>query len=718
MPVIPAQEGGSDEQGDGRASILVVDDLPEKLLVFTTVLEDLGHDLVCARSGAEALKEVLRTDFAAILLDVNMPDIDGFETATLIRQYRRSAQTPIIFVASYSDEIQTLRGYSLGAVDYILSPVVPVILRSKVKVFVDLHLTQRRLRRHTDERVALAAAEAARRVAEENTRRSSFLADASRVLSTSLDAEVAGRKLLEMLVPEFAAGATLALCDPDGRIDLVLDCYAADGTAVTVLRRADTGSGRIKPLLDAIESSATGTQPSAESESPVLPLVIGDRVIGAISLFAREREADQASVDELVERSAIALDNARLYRTLQREIDERRGIQAELQASNRRKDEFLAMLSHELRNPLAPIRTAIDLIRLVAPQDPNLTRAISVTERQVSHLTRLVEDLLDVARINQGKITLQLELLDLRAVIAQAVEMGRPFIEARRHRLVKSIPETPLMLRGDFARLSQVIANLLNNAAKYTDDGGLIEMAVTLPAHGVAVITVRDNGMGIAPDLLPNIFELFQQGTQALDRSQGGLGVGLTLVHRLVELHGGRVEAQSDGAGRGSEFRVTLPRLVEAIEPEQPSTERPAASGRVCRILVVDDNQDATDAMASLLALWGHDVRAVADGAEAIASASVFAPEIVLLDIGLPGMDGYTVAAKLREIPETRSSCVIAVTGYGRQSDYERALDAGCDHHLTKPARPGDISRLIDRWVAAHPAVAEGDSQIAALAGG
>ena len=218
---------------------------------------------------------------------------------------------------------------------------------------------------------------------------------------------------------------------------------------------------------------------------------------------------------------------------------------------------------------------------------------------------------------------------------------------------------------------------MLNNAAKYTDEGGVIELAVELPPHGGAAISVRDNGIGIDRDLLATIFELFQQGTRSLDRSQGGLGVGLTLVHRLVDLHGGRVEARSEGVGRGSEFVVTLPILVEAIELEQPAAESPTASARVCRILVVDDNRDAADAMAELLGLWGHDVKAVADGAAAAALAPVFAPRSCCSTFGLPGMDGYTVAARLREIPETRSACVIAVTGYGRASDYQRALDAG-----------------------------------------
>jgi signal transduction histidine kinase/DNA-binding response OmpR family regulator len=685
-------------EDDGeRASVLIVDDLPEKLLVFQTVLEELGHELVCARSGAQALKEILQKEFAAILLDVNMPDIDGFETAKLIRQYKRSARTPIIFVTSYADEMQTSLGYSLGAVDYILSPVVPDVLRSKVKVFVDLHLTQRRLRRRANERVALAAAEAARQVAEENTRRSHFFSRASRELGSSLDAEVTGSRLLETLIPRFASEATLALCNPLGGFDVVLDgITSADGEARVRCRGAEQLEAAEMAVLAAVVESRSA--PADDSPFAVLPLAIANRVVGAIRLRPCD-EGDRDGIVELIERAAIALENARLYRTLQMEIEERRGVEALLQTSNRRKDEFLAMLSHELRNPLAPIRTALEVIRRLAPAEPKLTWATDVTGRQVAHLTRLVEDLLDVARINQGKIALQVAPLDLRAVIAHAVETARPFIDSRRHQLHASVPDTPVALRGDFARLSQVVANLLNNAAKYTDEGGSIELALT-SGQGQAVISVRDNGVGIDAELLPNIFDLFEQGKRSLDRSQGGLGVGLTLVHRLVDLHQGAITAVSTGPGRGSEFRIALPCLSEVGDDAAAADERggEATARTACRVLVVDDNRDAAEATKVLLELGGHSVKMVGTGAEALASAPVFAPDVVLLDIGLPEMDGYAVARRLRELTSTRASCLIALTGYGQPADRERARDAGFDHHLTKPADPDALLALVGAW--------------------
>jgi CheY-like chemotaxis protein/two-component sensor histidine kinase len=358
------------------------------------------------------------------------------------------------------------------------------------------------------------------------------------------------------------------------------------------------------------------------------------------------------------------------------------------------------MLSHELRNPLAPIRTALEVIRRLAPAEPKLTWATDVTERQVAHLTRLVEDLLDVARINQGKIALQTERLDLRDVVTHAIETAKPFIDSRRHQLHTTIPHAPVVLRGDFARLSQVVANLLNNAAKYTDEGGTIEVALSL-GQGQCLITVRDNGVGIDAELLPNIFELFEQGKRSLDRSQGGLGVGLTLVHRLVALHQGTVTATSAGSGRGSEFEVVLPCLSEVADDTTTATQRTSAPGprAGCRILVVDDNRDAAESTKVLLELGGHEVKMVDDGNQALASASVFAPDVVLLDIGLPMMDGYEVARRLREVAETRASCLIALTGYGQPADRERARAAGFDHHLTKPAAPDALLGLIDAWI-------------------
>ena len=690
-----------------RGSILIVDDLPAQRLVLETILADLGQQLVFASSGSQALREVLRQEFAVILLDVNMPDIDGFETATLIRRYKRSAHTPIIFVTAYADEMQTARGYSLGAVDYILTPVVPDVLRSKVKVFVDLHNMQRQLRRQSNERIALAAAEAAQAAAEQNTRRSTFLSRASRVLSASLDVEVGKRSLLELVVPEITQGAALVLRAADLQLEVTRCEVDSAGRRLLSTCGLDELAPAIRnalsfELADA-ESSAEYPQPREDAgldpSSFVVPLITGERSVGAMWVKLNDVPENKTLMNELATRAAMAFENARLYQILQTEVGERQQAEALLQDANQRKDEFLAMLSHELRNPLAPIRNAVEVIRRIAPPDPKLGWATDVTERQVDHLTRLIDDLLDVARISQGKIVLQTQPVDLLQVVSQSVETVRPFIESRRHLLTQTLPSGPVMLRGDFARLSQVVSNLLHNAAKYTDDGGAIHVSVSVD-ETATTIAVRDNGIGIEPDLLSKVFDLFEQGERSLDRSQGGLGVGLTLAQRLVHLHHGRIEVASAGAGRGSEFRVLLPCLTE-VNHVIKGEDRAAALERTkanCRVLVVDDNLDAAQTVAVLLELAGHEVKAVGDGMQALSCAPVYAPEVIVLDIGLPVIDGYELAQKLRKTDQTRGSLIIALTGYGQHSDRERAMQAGFDRYLIKPADPEELTRMIADW--------------------
>ena len=676
---------------EDKANILIVDDLPEKLLVFQTVLEDLGQNLVFVRSGSEALKEVLKREFAVILLDVNMPDIDGLETAQLIRNYKRSAHTPIIFITAYADEMQTSRGYSLGAVDYILSPVVPEMLRSKVRVFVDLHNLQRRTHRQAEERVALVAAEAARRLAEETTQRSNFLAQASRALSGSLDVRVGMRRLLELVVPELACRATVTV------LDEVLHCEADPATGGLVFH--DEGFAHLPTHCQVAMTQAMASALRVPLPAPVfgsaVPMLVGERVLGALLVVSDTDGRDWSMLEDIAVSAAMAFENARLYRTLEAEIDERRQAQTKLQLSNQRKDEFLAMLSHELRNPLAPIRNAIEVIRRAVPSEPTLDWANDVMDRQIKHLTRLVEELLDVARISQGKIVLQMEPVDLQAVMAQSIETVRPFLEARRHSLTHKMPASPVWMRGDFARLLQIVSNLLNNAAKYTEEGGAIHLELNVE-NGHAEIAVIDNGIGIEEDLLPNVFDLFEQGKRSLDRSQGGLGVGLTLVQRLVQLHGGQVKAVSRGAGQGSAFHVMLPCLVDVNAPASTKLVEPQRQALGCRVLVVDDNIDSAESIAMFLKFAGNEVKTVGDGPQALACAPVYAPEVVVLDIGLPGMDGYEVATRLRQLPQTANALLIALTGYGQESDRRHAQTAGFNAHLVKPTDPGALADLIE----------------------
>ena len=683
-----------------KSNILIVDDLQEKLLVFKTILEELGQNLIMVRSGAEALREVLEREFAVILLDVNMPDIDGLETARLIRRYKRSAHTPIIFITAYADEMQTAQGYSLGAVDYILSPVVPDVLRQKVRVFVDLYQMQQRTRAMAGEQVARARAEAARAAAEETTRRSNFLARASHELGSSLDLEQGMRRLLDLVVPQMAESAALVV-DADAEAPVIFLRSEAQGRLQT--RQASGYDELSEKLRGALQRVVREGLP-LEGETLCYPLRVGDRTLGALALVAADSSPsllpqDLVTLQELASRAAIALDNARLYFSLQREIVRSREAEESLQDANRRKDEFLAMLSHELRNPLAPIRNAVEVLRRLAPPDPKLTMARDVIDRQVALLARLVEELLDVSRISQGKIALKKEPVDLGRIVAHAVETARPLIDARSQTLAVAVPSAPVWLSADFARLSQVVSNLLNNASKYTGEGGRIELTATAN-EGEARIVVRDNGAGIEPQLLERVFDLFVQGERALDRGQGGLGIGLTLVKRLVELHQGRVEAQSDGPGRGSIFTVTLP-CISAVEPQrqvaQPlqSAKGPEIYGR--RVLVVDDNVDAAESTAAFLRLEGHEVKAVHDGLQALASLKVFDPHVVVLDIGLPGLDGYAVARQLRERGDTSHVLLIALTGYGQKEDRARAAQSGFDYHFVKPADPREIQFAIER---------------------
>ena len=690
---------GPDPFSEEKCDILIVDDLQEKLLVFKTILEELGQNLVMVRSGAEALREVLHREFAVILLDVNMPDIDGLETARLIRQYKKSAHTPIIFITAYADEMQTAQGYSLGAVDYILSPVVPEVLRSKVRVFVDLYQMQVRIRAMANDQVARARAEAARVAAEDATRRSNFLARASHELGASLDLEHGMRRLLDLVVPQLADAGALVV---DGDADSPL-VFLRSETHGRLSTRQVPSYGELPENLRAALQRVVREGLPLEGETVAYPLRIGERTLGALALASDQSAPhllpqDLVTLQDLVSRAAIALDNARLYSSLQREIVRSRQAEESLQDANRRKDEFLAMLSHELRNPLAPIRNAVEVIRRLAPPDPKLTMARDVVDRQVSLLARLVEELLDVSRISQGKIALKREPVDLGRIIAHSVETARPLIDTRGQTLSVSVPTAPVWLSADFARLSQVVANLLNNASKYTGEGGRIDL-VASAGEGEATIVVRDNGAGIERELLEKVFDLFVQGERALDRGQGGLGIGLTLVKRLVELHQGKVAAASDGPGRGATFTVTLP-CISAVETQQraaPVPARPPHEVYGRRVLVVDDNVDAAESTAAFLRLEGHEVKAVHDGLQALASLKVFDPHVVVLDIGLPGLDGYAVARQLRERGDTNHVLLIALTGYGQKEDRARAAEAGFDYHYVKPADPRDIQAAIER---------------------
>ena len=392
--------------------------------------------------------------------------------------------------------------------------------------------------------------------------------------------------------------------------------------------------------------------------------------------------------------SQLALDDGRIFTVILRDITERVRAETALKDADRRKDEFLATLAHELRNPLAPIRNGLHLLRKAGSQEETAERVRSMMERQVDHLVRLVDDLLEISRITSGKIELRKERADLAAVVADAVEMNRALIDTSRLDLRVALPDDRLLLDGDPIRLTQIFANLLNNAAKYTDPGGRIEIAGER-AVGHAVVSVVDTGVGIPKEMLPHVFSLFAQAGDLQDRFKGGLGIGLALVRNLVELHGGSVEAHSEGEGRGARFVVRLP-LSPGTDTAAPRSRTEVSQARASRrVLIVDDMPDVADSLALLLESLGANVRVANSGAEGLAACAEFAPDMVFLDIGMPGMDGFETAGRMREMPTGRKATLVALTGWGEETTRKRVKDAGFDRHITKPADIGELEALL-----------------------
>jgi len=442
-------------------------------------------------------------------------------------------------------------------------------------------------------------------------------------------------------------------------------------------------------LLCAYPIAAFGLHSDAES-------------FASVSGLHGEVQPTEAFTDlgETVERLRAVATLQQKAAALETELARRKALELELQAKveqladvDRRKDEFLAMLGHELRNPLAPVSAALEVMRLRADDPQRVGNAREVVERQIAQMTRLVDDLLDVSRITRGQIELRDESVALAALVERAVEVARPIIDERGHRLSLDLPESPVTFRGDRSRLEQVFANLLSNAAKYTDVGGRIWLRARIDGDRL-VVSVRDNGEGLSPELRERVFDLFVQGPDTRSMARGGLGLGLTLVRQLVQLHRGTIEAQSDGPGRGSEFVVRLP-YAPAIATAGRQAPRLDASGRGRRILVVDDNVDAAEALAELLREYGHSVRTAHGAGSGITEALRMRPEIVLLDISMPDADGYEVARRLRV--ELAGTTLVALTGYGEQRHREKSRDAGFDHHLTKPVDTRELEKLLSR---------------------
>ncbi|HEY1376292.1 MAG TPA: response regulator [Gemmataceae bacterium] len=647
---------------NGKVSVLLVDDTPANLLALGAVLDGLGLDLVTAATGEEALRLAAERDFAVAVLDVRMPGLDGFETARRLRARERSRHTPVIFVtAQDAERAEAIEAYQLGAVDYLVTPLVPEIVRAKVGGLADLYAEKERARAQADQL----------RLLVQGTRDYAiFMLDPEGRVATWNE----GAERIKGYTAEEIIGRHFSTFYPRDALDR--------GWPAEELRRA-TAEGRIED-----EGWRVRKDGSRFWANVVITALRDDA--GRLRGFSKVTR-------DLTERREREEALRRLSEDLERRVQERT---AELTAANerlreadRRKDEYMAMLAHELRNPLAPIRNALHVLQL-KKDEATVEQVRQMLGRQVGHLAHLVDDLLDAARVAADRVVLRKERLDLAQLARVAANDQADAFRDVGVDLAADVPETPVWVSGDWTRLTQVLGNLLHNAAKFTDRGGHVTVAVRA-AGPAAVLTVTDTGAGIPADLLPRLFTSFSQAAQGLDRTRGGLGLGLAVVKRLVELHGGAVRVESAGPGKGATFTVELPRVDEPAALTGGGPPPAAATARKLRVLIVEDNRDSADSLKLALELGGCcDVEVAYTGPDAVEAAKRFKPQLVLCDLGLPGFSGFEVARRIRA--EANGSVVlVAVTGYGRDEDRERARAAGFDKHFTKPVSFADLEAVI-----------------------
>ena len=663
------------DESQGPVNILLVDDQPGRLLTYRAILEPLGENLVEASSGMEALKRLMDDEYAVILLDVNMPGMDGFETASLIHQHPRFENTPIIFVTAVNvTDMDRLRGYKLGAVDYVMVPVIPEILRSKVVVLAELFRKRRQLQQAN---LALQAEKA-----RELQRLNESLRKANEDLSSR------NRELREEVVERTNAQERLRFL-ADTIPSIVWTC-APDGTITYANRNWFDYYGR--PGEGEGPSALTRLVLHPDDSAGVHDLVVASLEAGEKFEFEARHRNHEGRYSWFMTRAVPWRNDAGnvvSWFGISTSVDEMKQLMERLRQADQRKDEFLATLAHELRNPLAPLLNALNIRRLATPEATGPLQ--DLMERQLALLVRLIDDLLDIARITRGKLELRKSTTTLQDVLGSAIETAMPLVEQGGHQLHVQMPEEPVPMHADSMRLSQVFANLLNNAAKYSDSGGSIELIAAADDRAIQV-RVRDRGIGLTPEQASDIFELFSQADTAVERARGGLGIGLTLVRRLAEMHGGDVTVRSDGLGRGSEFLVRLPRDPLPASAAAPTERLPAiaaptrnSSAARHRALIVDDNRDAADTLAMMLELLGMEVHCLYEPAGFEACFDAFAPNVVFLDVGMPGRSGYDVAQALRATPHGSGILLVAVTGWGQPEDRRRTQAAGFDHHLVKP---------------------------------
>jgi signal transduction histidine kinase len=720
---------------NGKVNILLVDDKPEKLLALEAVLDDLGQNIIRAYNGRDALRAVLQHEFAVILLDVNMPDMDGFETAQLIRQRRSSQDTPIIFVTAFGDDLHATRGYSLGAVDFISAPILPDVLRTKVSVFVDLFIKTEQVRRQADalrrrasQLQRLAAASVAIHGAPSLDKLLQSVTDTARDL-------IGSHQSITLFIPE--PGGTVQHPPRTQAFTSFSDRYATwrtrrlqlDRIATTIVANSRTAVRmnatelREHPDWEVVREAGIPPIHGGMLAAPLLSRQQGRTAnLGVIYVADRDDDGagefshdDEAILVQLAQMASIAIENC-LY------VEERE--------TNRIKDEFLATLSHELRTPLNAILGWTQLLRMESLEGDAL-HGVEVIERNAKAQTKLIEDLLDVSRITTGKLRLHAKPTALIPIVQAAMDVVRPAADAKGIALDAALAPDADDIIGDADRLQQVIWNLLANAVKFTPTGGCVSLATRLTDNACIELRVQDTGPGISADFLPHVFDRFRQADSSSTRSHGGLGIGLTIVRHVVELHGGEVRAESAGEGRGATFVVCLPRDAGAAASRErerakcstspaapldapPAAVSPAAIARArangtppqppakgelssrlhgVHVLVVDDDPDARDMVARVLGMAGARISQAPGVPEALELFVRVRPDVVISDVAMPQHDGYELVRQLRQLPAEMGGQVpaIALTAYARDEDRLRALAAGFQMHVVKPVQPQDL---------------------------
>ena len=670
----------------GTARILLADDNADMRNYVQRLLGD-RYEVEAVGDGVQALAAARARRPDLVVTDVMMPGLDGFGLLRQLRADETLSQVPVIMLSARAGEEARVEGVSAGADDYLAKPFSARELLARVTARLEMSMLHRRL---ADERSALRDEAQALDTLDRIGRMLVAEPDLDRVLQAVTDAatEVSGAKFGAFFynVQDESGGAYL-LYTLSGAPREAFDRL---GTPRNTAVFAPTFSGEGPVRLDDVTKDPRYGQNAPHHGMPnghlpvrsylAVPVVSrsGDAIGGLFfghpepGVFGERAER---LVTGIAAHAAIAIDNAR-------QNEQRLRLIGELREADRKKDEFLATLSHELRNPLAPLRHAVQLLRMDDGEDAE--RLHDMMERQVDHLVRLVDDLLELSRINRGAFDLHRDIVDISAVVRSAVETADPLVRASGHSLSVELPDRPLWVDGDAVRLDQVIGNLLNNAVKYTPTGGNISVRASAD-RDAAVISVRDDGEGIGAATLPHIFEMFSRGDHAGGRGPGGLGIGLALARKLAEMHGGSLTATSDGPGRGSEFVLRAPLSERAREAPAAEVQPPSpVTGK--RVLVVDDNVDAAETLGLLLSALGADARVVHDGERALEAMKIYQPDLVILDIGMPGMDGYEIARRIRADFSRQPAKLVALTGWGQEEDRRRAEAAGFDHHLTKPA--------------------------------